>query len=118
MKGESGRRARSRRRRGHAHVSLKRSRRRDRTRGHAHVSLEIITTTVTVSQDIVRLEYDEGGPGSVRLRSGRIHEWCANALRLIMTCFDYRPTVVVNGQSALHLALPIAFKHNIPLAMI
>ena len=52
------------------------------------------------------------------MRSGRIHEWCANALRLIMTCFDYRPTVVVNGQSALHLALPIAFKHNIPLAMI
>ena len=35
-----------------------------------------------------------------------------------MRCIDYRPTVVVTGQSALHLALPIAFKHNIPLAMI
>ena len=40
------------------------------------------------------------------------------SVRLLMTCIDYRPTVVVTGQSALHLALPIAFKHNIPLAMI
>lgn len=40
------------------------------------------------------------------------------ALRLLLACADFRPTLVACGQSALHLAAPAALKHDAPLILV
>ena len=40
------------------------------------------------------------------------------ALRLLMACADFRPTLIVTGEAALHLAVPAGLKHDAPLILI
>ena len=39
------------------------------------------------------------------------------AMRWLMTCEDFRPTLIISGENALHLAVPAGLKYNAPLLL-
>jgi hypothetical protein len=39
------------------------------------------------------------------------------AMRLLMTCEDFRPTLIISGENALHLIVPAGLKYNAPLLL-